>query len=209
MYKSTVLSSDCSSVCFYGDRKVVVYSIRHIPETCSKKPCVVSFQKEFGKGVWIWDVAISKNYLVVSSTLKNVLVFRHTKQLQDSPLQTFPSDNFLSGLAIHETDAQLQILIGKGRDTGSVDGQITIHTCSLGNSSDGLATDSLHFKEPRIIAIPDQDLPKRIGVDQDGKMISCITRMRNTVLIWRADGESSLPFMIQNRYTPVRTPGAS
>lgn len=211
-YKRAGLSSDCSSVCLYNEREVAVYSIC-VPETVTEDSRVESSEKKFGRDTLgedtrIWDVAVSKNYLVVS-TFHNVLVFRHTSDPLEDPLETFPSGNWhFSGLAIYETDARLAILIGKTRNTGSViDGQISAHTCSLVNSSDRPIGDSLHFEEPRIISIPDHDYPKRIGFGQDEKTISCITGILNTVLIWVADGDLSsciVPFVVSNRYTPVR-----
>lgn len=213
-YKRAGLSSDCSSVCFYNEREVVVYSIC-VPETVTKDSCLKhSAEKKFGKGTFgkdtrIWDVAVSKNYLAVSTVHNNVLVFRHTTNPLEGPLETFPSGNcHLSGLAIYETDVLLSILIGKIRNTGSVtDGQISIHTCSLVNSSDRPIGGSLRFEEPRIISIPGHDYPKRISFGQDEKTISCITGKLNTVLIWWADSNFSsciAPFVVSNRYTPVR-----
>lgn len=203
------LSSDCSSVCYYSDREIAVYSLR-VPGTITEEPLIESFHKKFGKDARIWSVAISKNYLVVSID-RNVLVFRHTRNSQD-PLETFPSGNYLlSGLAIHETDTQLAILSGKSRSNkcSMTDGLITIHICSSVNSSDRPASDRLHLKDSHSIVIPDHDYPKRISISQDGKTISCITARLNTVLIWEVEGELSsciVPFVISNRYTPVRAP---
>lgn len=200
-YNAAGISNDCSSVYFYGDREVVVHSLRVSQSVTS----VESFRKKFDGITRVWDVALSKNYLVVS-TLQNVLVFRHTRNSQQTPLKTFPSDNYhLSGLAIHETDEKVAILIGKFRKNL---GSLTIHVCSLVNKSDRQVNDRLHFQE-HTIDIPGHDYPKRLSFGQDGKTISCITGKLNTVLIWVVDGEfpsSMEPFVISNRYSPVRTP---
>lgn len=195
----------------YSDRSVVVYSLR-VPQAANKDLCVESFEKIFIVDPPIWDVALSKNYLVVS-TLHNVLVFRHSRNPHESPLEAFPSEGYLlGGLAVQETDVQLTILVGKSRkntDSTTI-GLITIHSCSLVNSSDGPVREKLPFEKPQTIAIPGQDYPKIISFGQDGKTISCITSKLNTVLIWVAEGELSssiTPFVISNRYTPVRTPG--
>ena len=207
-YTMAELSSDCSSVCLYSDRELAVYPLC-IPGTTTEESSVESFHKKFGKDDRIWNVAISKNYLAVS-TLHDVLVFRHTRDSQD-PLETFPRGNYhLSGLAIHETETQLAILSGKTRSM--TDGLITIYICSSVNSSDRPASDRLHFRDPYSIVIPDHDYPKKISISQDGKTISCITCRLNTVLIWEAEGELSsciVPFVISNRYTPVRALGTN
>lgn len=212
-YKMAELSCDCSSVCLYSDREIVVYPIRVPGTTTTQQSLIASFHKKFGRDNIIWSAAISKNYLVVS-TLHNVLVFRHTRNSQD-PLETFPSDDYhLSGLAIHETETQLAILAGKTRrNQGSMTGGlITVHICSSVNNSDRPASDRLHFRYPHSIVIPDHDYPKRISISDDGKTITCITGRLNTVLTWVAEGELSScikPFVISNRYTPVRAPGTN
>lgn len=211
-YKKAELSCDCSSVCLYSDREIVVYPLR-VPRTTTEESLVASFHKKFDKDNFIWSVAISKTYLVVS-TSHNVLVFRHTRNSQD-PLETFLSGNYLlSGLAIHETETQLAILAGKTRSNKGrmTDGLITVHICSFVNSSDRLASNTLNFRDPHTIVIPDDDYPKRISISDDGMTISCITARLNTVLTWVADGELSsciAPFVISNRYTPVRAPGTN
>ncbi|MCJ1461908.1 hypothetical protein MMC07_000507 [Pseudocyphellaria aurata] len=184
-YKRAGISSDCSSLFFYSDREVVVYSVR-VSEISTEVLFVKIFEKKFGEDTHIWSVALSKNYLAVS-TLQNVLVFRHAK---GSPLGTFPSENFhLGAVALHETDVQLAILIGKSRM----------------DSSDRLTDGTLCFEKHHSIDIPGHDYPKRISFGQNGKEISCITGRLNTVLIWVIDGELSssiAPFVISNRYTP-------
>lgn len=195
-YSMAGLSNDCSSVYFYGDREVVVHSLRVSQSATS----VESFRKKFDGDTRVWDVALSKNFLVVS-TLQNVLVFR-TRNSQQTPLKTFPSDNYhLSGLAIHETDEKVTILVGKTRKNI---GSVAIHVCSLVDNSNQSINDRLHFEE-HAVDIPGHDYPKRLSFGQDGKTISCITGKLNTILIWVLDDEvpsSMEPFVISNRYSP-------
>lgn len=184
-YSMAGLSNDCSSVYFYGDREVVVHSLRVSQSATS----VESFRKKFDGDTRVWDVALSKN-----------------RNSQQTPLKTFPSDNYhLSGLAIHETDEKVTILVGKTRKNI---GSVAIHVCSLVDNSNQSINDRLHFEE-HAVDIPGHDYPKRLSFGQDGKTISCITGKLNTILIWVLDDEvpsSMEPFVISNRYSPVRTP---
>lgn len=58
-YSMAGLSNDCSSVYFYGDREVVVHSLRVSQSATS----VESFRKKFDGDTRVWDVALSKKLL--------------------------------------------------------------------------------------------------------------------------------------------------
>ena len=197
-YHSSGVSIDCNHAFFYNDTEISVYDLREL-ETNLKSPSLVKFKKHF-KNEGIRNVALSQTFLLVA-TSKYMLTIDITKDLVIDTIEHTDWDP--SGLASYETDTYLVVLLGQCQcnPVRKVKGQIKVYKYKIDGRPARLSVGST-------ISLPDYDSPKRLCIDADAQIVTCVTKIQNKILVWKMDDEFATcggPFeFLKNRSTPVR-----
>ena len=199
-YSVAGLSNDCSSAYFFNEKFVCVHSFA----TADDLRTALVFEKKYDSKTKLREVALSRRF-VVTRTNESLTIFnyglgsKHTDAL--ASLGNTKWDP--SGLALHESEDHLLILAGERRrnSDGKIEGRIKIYKRQIDDVKG-------RIQEVGPCRIISQDCPKTIAFGTNGKTFACVTGVRNSVLIWTTDDESSpnpKPFEILNKYTAVRT----
>ena len=197
-YHSAGLLEDCFYAFFNNDSEVSVYRLGDL----QKNPALPNFSRVFTQRFKnlevIRSVASSRAYIIVV-TNKRLLIF---KIFPETPIDTIPHGDWdPSGLACHESETHVVVFLGQCQRnrTNKYIGQIKIYRYRIGNQDKKLPVFTLN--------VPAADNPKRVFFDADSQLLTCITRIRNELLVWRLDDRflsSSEPFgFLKNKYPLV------
>ena len=109
-----------------------------------------------------------------------------------------------SGLACHESETHLVVFLGQVQRGMSNEyiGRIRVLRYRKQSQDEGLPVITLN-----VLA---NDCPKRLSFDAESRILTCVTRARNKVLVWKLNDEffSSSPFeFMKNNYTAVSAQG--
>ena len=197
-YHSAGLFDDCRHAFFNNDSEVSVHKLRDLQgETMSSSFPRVFFQQYKNKE-FVRSVASSRSGIVIA-TNKSLSFFNIDA---DAPLGISPHGYWdPSGLACHETETLLVAFLGQcqRQKSGAYKGQIRV--CRY--RKDGQPARLPVFAFTSLA----NDCPKRLFFDADSRILTCITRVHNRLLVWKLDDEffSSLePFeFMKNSYTAV------
>ena len=201
-YTSAGLFSDCRHAFFANDGEVSVYKLADLP---GRRPISPTFHRVFTQnykhGERIMYVASSRSGIVIS-TNRSLSVF--DVDAGASIGTTSHEDWDPSGLACHETETRLVAFSGQRQrnQSNKYNGQIRVCMYSKGQTE----------RPPVCLRVPANDYPKSLSYHADSRMLTCITRLQNKLLVWKLDDDfsesSSLlkPFeFLKNNSTVVST----
>lgn len=197
-YHSAGLSDGCRYAFFNDDNEVSVYGLGDLRAKTTPPSFSWILTRHFKGGEFIRNVVSSKAFMVIV-TNKSLLVIKiDTDTLVDTILHR---DWDPSGLACREDETRLVVFLGQCQlnKVKKYTGHVTIFR---------YRTDGQFGKLPIFaLNVPATDYPKRLSFDMDSRILTCITRIENRLLLWKLDDEflSSLePFeFLKNKYTAV------
>ena len=203
-WNSAGLFEDCSHAFFHNDSKISVWKLGDLEKLrdLEKQITSPSFFRVFDRHELILYVAPCRSYIVVA-TDKRHLVFdiRATTPIDvTSHVKWTPS-----GLACHENETHVVVFLGECQrnERNKYNGRIRVLRYDRDNPRERLP--------PSILAMPANDSPKRLSFHADSRILTCITRLQNKILVWRFDDFSSSleppgpSEFLKNNYTAVRT----
>ena len=200
-YHSAGLFDDCRHAFFNNDREVSVYELGDLRKKAASSTFSMVFTQEYKRGEFVQHVASSRGYIIIV-TNERLLVF----QIFTGTLVHVVShgDWGPSGVACHESDTYLVVLLGQCQRslTNRYRGQIKVYRYRLDGRHSRLAAFGL--------SLPLDDCPKRLFFDMNSQILTCITRIQNRVVAWKLDDDfvsSTEPFeFLKNNYTAVNAP---
>ena len=192
-YHSAGLLEGCHHAFLSNDSEVSVYRLGDLRKNPASPNFPRVFTQHFKTGECILSIASSRAYIIVV-TNKHLRVFKIDAE---TPIDTISHRDWdPSGLACHESETHVVVFLGCQRNRT---GQIKIYRYRLGNQVQKLPVFTLN--------VPASDHPKRVFFDADSQLLTCITRIRNELLVWRLDDHflsSSEPFVfLKNKYPAV------
>lgn len=206
-YECAGLSDNCRFAFFYNENKVSVF---HLPDLTVQFTEVI-LPRESGPGkdfIYeepIFDVVMSQRYLVViTSQCMRIINIRSTHELESVPHAEWEPTR----VACYESETHLMIALGQGQGNSleSSKGRIVCYKYKIDSGSGKLSMCP-------ILTLLSQDRPKRVSLDADGKIVTCVTTIRNKLLVWDLDEDPSAlgkPFeFIKNHYSLVSTLNAT
>ena len=196
-YDFAGLSSYCRYCFFYRQDEVSVFPLDL--RVCGTQPFssrALCIDKRATHGEPIVDAKISLNFLVTITT-ERVLISNISNKQEFEPI--LHGNWEPAGLAIHESETLLIIILGygKGFSLETTDGRIEIYKYRIGSRSRRLACCS----SP---TLPTRARPKRLSLKEDGRILTCVTAIQSKLLVWELDenfSSSVEPFAFtKNRY---------
>ncbi|KAL6718444.1 hypothetical protein ACLMJK_004534 [Lecanora helva] len=177
-YEGIGISSDCRHVMYYNADKISVLPLGDL-SSCAKRTRfsrTMTKDKTFTRRESIFDAAMSSRFLIVVTALRT-LVVDVTNLNELEPVLHGPWDP--SGLAMHQNETDLFLFLGRGygHSLQNSAGRVDIYTYRLGSSSRRLS-----FQ--RTLKLPLQDTPKRLSLNRDGRVLTCVTTVRNQLFVW-------------------------
>ena len=204
-YHCAGLSEDCRHAFFNNDSELSVYNLgdlRNRPVSLKASRVFTQEYKQRKDREYIRMVASCQSFTMVV-TNKRLQVFSTDAGKLMGTASHGGWDP--SGLACHESETHLVVFLGqvqRGMSNECV-GRIGILRYRKQNQGEGLPVFALN-----VLA---NDGPKRLFFDADSRILTCITRARNQVLVWKLNDEffsSSKPFeFMKNSYTAVSAQG--
>ena len=198
-YTSAGLFDDCRHAFFNNDGEVSVYKLGDSPERPTSPTFPRVFTQSYKHGERIMDVASSKSGIVIA-TNRRLSVF--DVDADASIGITSHEDWDPSGLACHETETHLVAFSGQRQRNKSnkYNGQIRVCMYRKEGQTE---------RPPICLEVPANDYPKSLSYHADSRMLTCITRLQNKLLVWKLDDEFSSPLkpfeFLKNNYTVVST----
>lgn len=177
-YHSAGLSGDCTYAVFNDDSEVSVFRLGDLRST----PASLRFSRVFTQkyqqrkhNECIRGVASSQLYIVIV-TNKRLLIFKIDSE---TAIHTFPHVEWdPSGLACHESETHLVVFSGqcqRNSKTSDYCGQIGVYRYR----KEGQARTLPSF----VLNVPANDYPKRLSFHADSRILTCITRLQNKILM--------------------------
>lgn len=195
-YHSAGLFDGCRYAFFNDDNEVSVYRLGDLRAKTTPPSFSRILTQQFKHGEFIRNVASSQAFMVIV-TNKRLLIFQIDA---DTPVDTILHRDWdPSGLACRESETHLVVFLGQCQlnKTKNHTGQIKIHRYRIHSQVQKLPIVALN--------LPANDYPKRLSFDTDSRILTCITRIQNKLLVWKLDDEflsSSEPFeFLKNKYT--------
>ena len=185
-YHSAGLSGDCTYAVFNDDSEVSVFRLGDLRST----PASLGFSRVFTqkyqqrKHECIRGVASSRLYIVIV-TNKRLLIFKIDPATPETAMDTFQHVEWdPSGLACHESETHLVVFSGqcqRNSITSDYCGQIGVYRYR----KEGQARKLPSF----VLNVPANDYPKRLSFHADSRILTCITRLQNKLLIWKLNDD--------------------
>ena len=198
-YTSAGLFADCRHAFFNGDGEVSVYKLENLPERLIRPTFFKIFTQSYKHGELIMDVASSRSGIVIA-TNRRLSVFNIDANV---PIGITAYEGWdPSGLACHETEDHLVAFFGQRQrnKTNNYNGQILVCMYRKEGQTE---------RPPVCLEVPANDYPKSLSYHADSRMLTCITRLQNKLLVWKLDDEFSSPLkpfeFLKNSYTVVST----
>lgn len=177
-YSQAGLSSACTKVYFQNTVKVSVYPVNARSEGVSASGWPLEWK--YDKENLVVNVSLSE--MVVAISTRKALELRLLRSSPANPQRPriiSHEDWDSSGLTIYEHGSEVLIAIGYRRETGtSRKGHVIIYRSKI--CSNGLERETIAHS----FDIPRKDFPKCLQFDDQGEQLSCVTAIRNSVLIW-------------------------
>lgn len=198
-FHSAGLFESCQHAFFHSDSEVSVYRLGDL-QTKTPSPSFSSiFTRRYKNGEIIRNVSSSKAFLTVV-TSKRLMIFKIDA---DAPIDTILHGDWdPSGLACHEDKTHFVVFLGhcQRNKTNKYNGQIRVYRYRI----DGRAKLPVY-----VLNVPANDCPKRFSFDEHSRILTCITRIQNKLMMWCLNDDflsSSEPFeFLKNKYTAVST----
>ena len=184
-YSSSGLSDDCRNLFFWNESKLALFHLGS-PESANPLPLELeSLGKIVTKGEPIFDVAMSGNFLAIVTSQRILFV----DVTGDRLLEAVRLDAWeYGGISLSESATALIIAVGKGQGSSleASHGKIDLYKYKREGRSPKL---SLWLTLPLSV----NDRPKRVYLSPDARILSCVTMIRNTLLIFNLDENFSSP----------------
>ncbi|KAL8748491.1 MAG: hypothetical protein Q9184_007263 [Pyrenodesmia sp. 2 TL-2023] len=188
------LSSDCRMTFFHKPDMVCVYrTLEHEQWGQRKEPVL---ERRFHRDDGVLEASLSRSILAVS-TPKKVLILQVGARASRTHAEIPHGEWDPRGLALHEENSKILVAVGhRRREKGRCEGQVVLYEVTLSPSARADLT--------QIYQLPMQDQPKSLLFHCDGGILTCITSIRNSVLVWKLP--DSIPVDItRHKHNPVRT----
>ena len=197
-YHSAGLFDDCRHAFLNSDSEISVYRLGDLSTTTTSPGFSTVLTRQYKHGEFIRNIASSQAFVIVG-TNRRLLVLKIDA---DTLVDTISHGDWdPSGLACHESETHLVVFLGQCQrnNTKRYNGQIRVYRYRIDGQFQKLPVFALN--------VPANDCPKRFSFDAGSKILACITRIQNKVLVWSLDAEflSSLePFeFLKYKYTAV------
>ncbi|KAL9031616.1 MAG: hypothetical protein Q9196_000373 [Gyalolechia fulgens] len=194
------LSSDCGMVFFYNRAKVRVHPVTARSKDVPAKGWPLEWP--FGRGNFVVDVSLSKTVVAISTQKALELHLIGSSSVNSERSRRVSHGEWdPSGLATYEHESELLVAIGYQREgENSREGRVFLYRSKV--CRDGVEKE----KTAQTYDLPRNDVPKCLQFDDQGKYLTCVTAIGNSVLVWDLDEpKMSNPFEItKHRYRPVR-----
>ena len=165
-------------------------------------PQALDLGKDCTSGEPIFDVVMSHQrfLVVVTSQCVRVITICSNYKLETIPHREWEP----SGVACHENGTHLVISLGQGQGYSRESAECRITLCKYELDSLPRKLSYSSFK------LPTEHRPKRISLDADGSIVTCVTTIQNKLLVWEVHEDfvaSKEPFdFVKNHYAVVSTP---
>lgn len=177
-YDYAGLSEECRYAFFYKTDKITVFEL-----ACSEtqpisaiSPPVPHFYKKFKLEEPIFDVVMTKNYLIVATDQSlRIIDIDNTRELGRIP----HGDWEPTRVAYHESQIHLIIALGQGQGSSmqSSAGRIMLYKFTKDRSANLSLTSEANLST--------RDRPKRLNLYE--KIVTCVTTIQNKLLVWTLD----------------------
>lgn len=205
-YTNAGISEDAKLLYYYNETRITVYLTLPALESTmggAKQPLKHIFDYRERPAHTIHRVELSKTWLVIytNQDLTVLRVRNHTINIATAVKR--PCAGWAPrGLAIHESEDSLKIIIGQCRQGRmSVEGQILLFTVTQD------INDHPSICKPLEYNLDGGDHPKDVNFSPDGRLFLCRTQLRNTVLVWELPSQPGAQersiAINQSSYTPV------
>lgn len=197
------LSNDCQYAYLYHENRVSVFHLADLGAQSTESAFLrtLDLGRDFTHSEPVFDVVMSGSFLVVITSLcVRVVNVRNNYELEASAHGEWEP----SGVSCSENGTRLVIALGQGQGSSleSSKGQIVLFRYEPGTRPRKMSPCS-------IIKLPARNRPKRISLDADGGILTCVTTIQNRLLVWHLDENFSTagePFdFIKNHYHVVST----
>ena len=196
-YTSAGLFTDCRHAFFNNDGEVSVYKLGTLPGRPISPTFPRVFTQSYKHGERIMDVASSRSGIVIA-TNRSLSIF--DIDANASVDITSHADWDPSGLVCHETETHLVAFSGQRQRNKSNKYNGQIRVCMY-------RKEGQTARPPICLEVPANDYPKSLSYHADSRMLTCITRLQNKLLVWKLDDDFSSalkPFeFLKNNYTVV------
>ena len=204
-YHCAGLFKDGRHAFFNNDSELSVYKLGDLRSKPVSLEASKVFTKIYNQGKdreWIRNVASSESFTMIVTNKRLQIFSVDAGKL----IGTASHDEWdPSGLACHESETHLVVFLGQVQRDMRTEyiGQIRVLRYRKQSPAEGLPVFALN--------VPANDCPKRLFFDADSRILTCITRAQNRVLVWKLDDEffsSFKPFgFLKNNYTAVSAQG--
>ncbi|KAL8830689.1 MAG: hypothetical protein Q9191_001294 [Dirinaria sp. TL-2023a] len=194
------LSKSCRFIYFHDTQKVVVHRLCITSPSGNNSlrgPSEKHFSHGVTKGQMIQRVAIDGHWIAISTNKELVIINMEDKSM--TPRRAH-GDWEPVGLALHKSDTKISVVLGQcKRGRNCWEGRVLLFKVWL---SVPLGSVML---EPSLHSMPQGDKPMNVDISSDGTLFLCLTRLHNSVIIWKLlpePSEDQAPFIISRSYTP-------
>lgn len=202
-YHSAGISFNGQHAFFHNDSELSVYRLRDV----RSKPVSLEVSRVFTQE---YKQRKDREYIRNLTSTESLIMIVTNKRLQvfsiaGKLIGTASHDKWdPSGLACHESETHLVVFLGQVQRGMSNEyiGRIRVLRYRKQSQDEGLPVITLN-----VLA---NDCPKRLSFDAESRILTCVTRARNKVLVWKLNDEffSSSPFeFMKNNYTAVSAQG--
>ena len=206
-YDFTGLSSNCQYAYLYHTNRVSVFDLADPRAQCTDTalPRILVFDRDFTNTEPVFDVIMSEGFLIIiTCQFVRVINVRDDYELEASRYGEWEP----SGVACFENETNLKVALGQGQGNSlkSLKGQIVLFKYEMGTRPRKLSLCST-------IKLPTGNRPKRISLDADVGILTCVTTIQNKIFVWYLEADFSTsgePFdFLKNHYRVVGTHPAS
>ncbi len=202
-YDFAGLSQDCHFAFWYDENKISVSPLEglRVRSTRDTLPQWFRFGQDYTNGEPIFDVVMSQRFLVVATSQ----CVRVIDILKSYKIETLPYGEWgPGGLACYETEDQLLVALGQGQGNSLKYSKGRILLCKY-----DIDSHARNLSLCRTLELPTRDRPKRVSLDANGKVVTCVTAIQNKLLVWELDEHFSAPGerlnFAKNHYSVVST----
>lgn len=185
-YDFAGLSHDCQFAFWYNENKISVFPLGGLKfqSTQDMLPQIFNIGQEYTNGELIFDVVMSQRFLVVAtSQCVRVIDIRNSYKIEAISHGEWEP----GGVACHENETQFIVALGQGQGNSLRYSKGRVLLCKYNiDSHAGLSLCSTS-------KLPTQDRPKRVSLDADGRLVTCVTTIQNQLLLWELDEHYSAP----------------
>lgn len=205
-YDFAGLSCDCHFAFWYSESKCFVFPLAGSKIQYTQENLLGSsgMGQDLNNGELIFDVVMSQRFLVVATSQ----CVRVTDIRKRYNFETIPHGGWEpGGVACHETENQFLVALGQGQGNSLKFSKGRILLCKYDiDSQAGISLCST-------LKLPTQDRPKRVSLDARGRLVTCVTTIQNSLLVWELGDHLPAPGeplkFAKNLYSVVSTPNAT